>query len=147
MQLLVPFCRLVAKCFNVDVCVFILFSEALEVNETAPKISASIKRSLTTIQVKWDPSIIIGVKGDIKGFELVYELVKVNGKPSDNPVSTRIVICSNYTEYLLKELTPFAEYKIKIAAFTLEGPGKFSNAVYGGRNFMSSLMEIQQCLL
>lgn len=107
------------------------------VNETAPKISASIRRSLTTIQVKWDPSSMTGVKGDIKGFELVYELLKVNGQPNDNPVSTRIVICSNYTEYLLTELSPFAEYKIKIAAVTLEGTGKFSNAVYGGRFLIS----------
>ncbi|KAL9950407.1 hypothetical protein ACROYT_G042895 [Oculina patagonica] len=101
------------------------------VNETAPKISASIRRSLTTIQVKWDPSSMTGVKGDIKGYELVYELVKVNGQSSDNPVSTRIIICSNYTEHLLTELSPFAEYKIQIAAVTLEGTGKFSNAIYG----------------
>ncbi len=118
-----------------------LFTAAPVINETGPKISASIRRSLTTIQVKWDPSSMTGVKGDIKGYELVYELVKVNGQTSDNPVSTRIVICSNYTEHLLTELLPFAEYKIKIAAVTLEGLGKLSNVVYGGRFFMSLQMK------
>ncbi|KAJ7378614.1 hypothetical protein OS493_021914 [Desmophyllum pertusum] len=35
---------------------------ATPLNETAPKISASIRKSLTTIQVKWDPKTITGVK-------------------------------------------------------------------------------------
>ena len=108
-------------------------STALEINETGPEISASIKRSLKSIKVTWDPSTISGLKGDINGFDLVYELVKVNGKPSENPVSTRINVGSNYTEYLLTDLSPFAQYEIKMAAITAEGTGKFSNPVYGGR--------------
>ncbi|KAJ7323753.1 hypothetical protein OS493_030877 [Desmophyllum pertusum] len=80
---------------------------AAPLNETAPKISASIRKSLTTIQVKWDPKTITGVKlGHIIGFQLVYELVKVNGKPSDNSARTRINFGSNYTEYLLTDLSP-----------------------------------------
>lgn len=110
-----------------------LISTALELNETGPEISASIKRSLTSIKVTWDPNTISGIKGDINGFELVYELVKVNGKPSENPVRTRIVLGSNYTEYLLTDLSPFAQYKIKMAVLTAEGTGKFSDPVYGGR--------------
>ena len=117
-----------------------MFSIAPELNETAPKISASIKRSLTSIKVTWDPKTISGVKGDINGFELVYEPVRENGEPSENPVSTRIVVCSNYTEYLLTDLSPFAQYKIKMAALTTEGVGKFSDVVYGGRCFMLSSM-------
>lgn len=110
-----------------------LISTAQELNETGPEISASIKRSLTSIRVTWDLSTISGVKGDISGFELIYKLVKVNGKPSENPVSTKIVVGSNYTEYLLTDLPPFAQYKIKMAAITAEGTGKFSDPVYGGR--------------
>jgi len=95
---------------------------------------------LTSIKVTWDPKTISGVKGDINGFELVYELVKVNGKPSENPVSTRILVGSNYTEYLLTDLSPFAQYKIKVAALTAEGTGRFSDPAYGGRCLMLSSM-------
>lgn len=130
----------VGHCVNLDVFHFVLFSIAPEVNETAPKISASIKRSLTSIKVTWDPKTISGVEGDINGFALVYEPVRVNGILSQNPLSTRIVVCSNYTEYLLTDLSPFAQYKIKMAALTTEGNGKFSDAVYGGRCFMLSSM-------
>ena len=113
------------------------------VNETAAKVSASIRRSLTTIQVKWDPTTITGVKGDVMGFELVYEPVKVNGQTNDKLESTTIVICSNYTEYLLTDLSPIAQYRIRIAAFTLQGVGKFSEATYGGRYFMYSQMKFE----
>lgn len=119
-----------------------LISTVLELNETGPEISASIKRSLTSIKVTWDPNTISGIKGEINGFELVYELVKVNGKPSENPVRTRIVLGSNYTEYLLTDLSPFAQYKIKMAALTAEGTGKFSDPVYGGRRIRNNLFNV-----
>ena len=97
---------------------------------------------MTSIKVTWDPNTISDIKGDINGFELVYELVKVNGKPSENPVRTTIVLGSNYTEYLLTDLSPFAQYKIKMAALTAEGTGKFSDPVYGGRRIRNNLFNV-----
>lgn len=79
----------------------------LEFNEIGFEISVFIRRLLIFIRVIWDFSIIFGVKGDINGFELVYELVKVNGKFSENLVRIMIVVGSNYIEYFLIDLLFF----------------------------------------
>ena len=107
-------------------------------NETAPKISASIRKSLKTILIKWDPKSISGVKGEIIGYELMYKLVKLNGNPKVNSLwTTAMFSCYHSTaEFNLTDLLPFSQYEIKMAVFTAEGVGKYSEAVYGGRYSM-----------
>ncbi|XP_022783116.1 uncharacterized protein LOC111323926 isoform X3 [Stylophora pistillata] len=103
------------------------------VNETAPKITASIRKSQTTILVRWDPKTISGVKGEIIGYDLEFKLIEVNGIPKKDALWRSLIFgCHQFkTEYNLTDLLPFARYKIKMAVFTSEGVGKYSEAVYG----------------
>ncbi|RMX54060.1 hypothetical protein pdam_00013141, partial [Pocillopora damicornis] len=103
------------------------------VNETAPKVTASIRRSLATILVTWDPKTISGIKGEFIGYDLEYKLIEVNGIPKDDALWTSLMFScyQSKTEFNLTDLLPFARYEIKMAVITSEGIGKYSEAVYG----------------
>jgi len=100
---------------------------------TAPKISASIRKTISTIEVKWDPQTFQGVKGEILGYELLYELVRVSGNPRDDSELRKVIICSTFDKYILTNLSSFTRYKFQMAAITANGIGQYSDPVYGGR--------------
>ena len=98
-----------------------------------PKVSASMRRTLTTIQLKWDHETLKRLYGDIQAYVLLFTLVRVNGEPVANSEPKKIVICGSFEEYLLTNLSKFSQYSIQMAIFTANGVGKYSDPTYGGR--------------
>lgn len=100
--------------------------------ETVPKVSASMRRTLTTIQLKWDHETLKRMYGDIQAYVLLFTLVRVNGEPVAKSEPKKIVICGSFEEYLLTNLSKFSQYSIQMAIFTAKGVGKYSDPTYGG---------------
>ena len=100
--------------------------------ETVPKLSASMRRTLTTIQLKWDHETLKRLYGDIQAYVLLFTLVRVNGEPVAKSEPKKIIICGSFEEYLLTNLSKFSQYSIQMAIFTANGIGKYSDPTYGG---------------
>ena len=100
--------------------------------ETVPKVSASMRRTLTTIQLKWDHKTLKILYGDIQAYVLLFTLVRVNGEPVAKSEQKKIIICGSFEEYLLTNLSKFSQYSIQMAIFTAKGVGKYSDPTYGG---------------
>ena len=100
--------------------------------ETVPKVSASMRRTLTTIQLKWDHKTLKILYGDIQAYVLLFTLVRVNGEPVAKSEEKKIIICGSFEEYLLTNLSKFSQYSIQMAIFTANGIGKYSDPTYGG---------------
>lgn len=104
-----------------------------------------MRRTLTTIQLKWDHKTLKILYGDIQAYVLLFTLVRVNGEPVAKSEPKKIIICGSFEEYLLTNLSKFSQYSIQMAIFTAKGVGKYSDPTYGGTRH-SPFIYLQQTI-
>lgn len=102
---------------------------------SAPKTAATMGMSLSAIKVTWEYGTKERSSGDLDGFYIKYQAVRIGGEPIvdllTEPIYT-VIVCADINEILLTNLTSYTMYKIQVAALTIGGLGNFSEPVYGG---------------
>ena len=101
--------------------------------------------SLTKIKVTWERGTRKGLKGDLDGFYIKYQAIRVGGEPVVDQLAQpnyAVIVCANVNEVLLTNLTSFTMYKIRVAVITTSGIGNFSEPIYGGRFYVQIYFKI-----
>ena len=102
---------------------------------TSLKISASSRRTTSTIKVTWASITFDDASVELMNYELLYTLVRQNGNSIEPPNSKqeKLIIYSDLNAFLLTNLTSFSRYKIQMAGMFANGSRTVSNIVFGGR--------------
>lgn len=102
---------------------------------TSPKTAATTAMSVTKIKVTWEHGTGEKFKGDLDGFYIKYQAIRVGGEPIVDLFAQpnyTVLVCANVNEVLLTNLTIYTMYKIQVAVTTPNGIGNFSEPIYGG---------------
>lgn len=102
---------------------------------TSPKTAATMAMSLTKIKVTWEHGTRERLKGDLGGFYIKYQAVRIGGEPIVDLLAQpnyTVIVCANVNGVLLTNLTSYTMYKIQVAVITAYGIGNFSEPIYGG---------------
>ena len=103
---------------------------------TPAKTAASTAMSLTKIKVTWERGTREKFKGDLDGFYIKYQAIRVGGEPIVDLLAEpyyTMIVCANVNEVLLTDLRSYTMYKIQVAVITSSGIGNFSEPIYGGK--------------
>lgn len=112
---------------------------------TSPKTAASTAMSLTKIKVTWKRGTREGLKGDLDGFYIKYQAIRVGGEPVEDQLAQpkyTVIVCANVNEVLLTDLKSYTMYKIQVAVITPSGIGNFSEPIYGGRFYVQIYFKV-----
>ena len=93
--------------------------------------------SFTSVHVSWEHGTENRLSGDLAGFYIKYQPVRIGGKPIVDLLAEpnyTMIVCAGVNEVLLTNLTSYATYKIEVAVVTTDAIGNFSEPVYGGIN-------------
>ncbi len=104
---------------------------------SSPKTAATTAMSYTAIKVTWEHGTKEKLSGDLGGFYIKYQAVRIGGEPIvdlDAEPKYSAIVCADVNEILLTNLTSYTMYKIQVAVLTSDGIGNFSEPVYGGIN-------------
>ena len=100
------------------------------------KTAASTAMSLTKVKVTWERGTREKLKGDLDGFFIKYQAIRVGGEPIADLLTEpnyTVIVCANVNEVLLTDLSSYTMYKIQVAVITPSGIGNFSEPIYGGK--------------
>ncbi|RWS06193.1 Down syndrome cell adhesion molecule-like protein Dscam2, partial [Dinothrombium tinctorium] len=91
--------------------------------------------SSTSFKVLWDKLSHRNVNGHLLGYKISYKLHRINAEHSSSSGSNSLEqikteISRDHSGLILYGLEKFANYSLKIAAFTAAGDGPFSDNVY-----------------
>ncbi|KAL9951704.1 hypothetical protein ACROYT_G044426 [Oculina patagonica] len=103
-------------------------------NTSSPKTAATTAMSLSAIKVTWEHGTKEILSGDLGGFYIKYQAVRIGGEPIvdiDAEPKYSAIVCADVNEVLLVNLTSYTMYKIQVAVLTTDGIGNFSEPVYG----------------
>ena len=92
--------------------------------------------SSTKIKVTWEHETREGLKGDLDGFYIRYQAIRVGGEPVADQLTQpyyTVIVCADVNEVLLTNLASYTMYKIEVAVTTPSGIGNFSEPIYGGK--------------
>ena len=93
--------------------------------------------NLTAIKVTWVHPTKGFLGGNLLGYSIKYQAVRQGGEPIPEskvePAST-VIVCANYSEKILTNLSSYTMYKIEVAPILADGEGNYSEPVYGGTN-------------
>ena len=82
--------------------------------------------SSTSIMVTWGPVPVIDQNGIITGYEVMYEPLETFG---ENISTLTVNVSGSDLSTLLMELQEFVNYSISVRAYTIIGPGLYSEGV------------------
>ena len=91
--------------------------------------------SSSGIKVTWNYGTKERLSGDLKGFYIKYQAIRVGGEPIVDLLAEpnyTVIACALVNEVLLTNLTSYTTYKIQVAVATTDVIGNFSEPVYGG---------------
>eukprot|EP00794_Sanderia_malayensis_P015286 gene15286-16863_t len=93
-------------------------------------LSVDSFHSHNMLNVSWDPISPRHTHDDLKGYKIIYTLLRT-GTTSvvENPIT--IVVHPSLTKYTLEKLQPSSQYSIEVLAFNKNGDGVKSTAVIG----------------
>ena len=78
------------------------------------------------------------MNGDLVDYQVTYQRVKIGGVPIDfEPVGS---VSTDKNSLTLKNLDPYSEYEITVAASTGRGLGPRTSASYGGKKLIVTLL-------
>ena len=92
--------------------------------------------SLTKVKVTWERGTREKLKGDLDGFFIKYQAIRVGGEPIADLLTEpnyTVIVCANVNEVFLTDLSSYTMYKIQVAVITPSGIGNFSEPIYGGK--------------
>lgn len=92
--------------------------------------------SLTKVKVTWEHGRREKRKGDLDGFFIKYQAIRVGGEPIVDLLTQpnyTVIVCAKVNEVLLTNLSSYTMYKIQVAVITPSGIGNFSEPIYGGK--------------
>ncbi|XP_078352789.1 uncharacterized protein LOC144637600 [Oculina patagonica] len=101
---------------------------------SSPKTAATTAMSLSAIKVTWEHGTKERLSGDLGGFYIKYQAVRIGGEPIVDLLAEpnyTAIVCADVNEILLTNLTSYTMYKIQVAVLTTDGIGNFSEPVYG----------------
>ncbi|XP_065061575.1 uncharacterized protein LOC135688582 isoform X2 [Rhopilema esculentum] len=87
--------------------------------------------SHNSIQVSWQRLSSEYVYGDLKGYKVIYRLVKLGGNVIASSKKETKIIHPSLTQATLSELQPNAQYTFNVLAFNQHGDGKMSETFTG----------------
>lgn len=91
--------------------------------------------SFSAVHVSWEHGTENRLSGDLAGFYIKYQAVRIGGEPIVDLLSEpnhTLIVCASVNEALLTNLTSYTMYKIQVAVVTTDAIGNFSEPVYGG---------------
>ncbi|XP_078354170.1 uncharacterized protein LOC144638790 isoform X2 [Oculina patagonica] len=101
---------------------------------SSPKTAATTAMSLSAIKVTWEHGTKERLSGDLGGFYIKYQAVRIGGEPIVDLLAEpnyTAIVCADVNEILLTNLISYTMYKIQVAVLTTDGIGNFSEPVYG----------------
>lgn len=100
------------------------------------KTAATTAMSLTKVKVTWNLGRRENIKGNLDGFYIKYQAIRVGGEPIVDLIAEpnyTVIVCAKVNEVLLTNLSSYTMYKIQVAVITPSGIGNFSEPIYGGK--------------
>ncbi|XP_038056355.1 receptor-type tyrosine-protein phosphatase S-like isoform X2 [Patiria miniata] len=88
------------------------------------KVSVEALNS-TTIAVRWSPPVLDRQHGEIRGYQVHFQVVSADEDPL-GPPQVKWVPLPDIREKILENLSPKTYYSIEIAAYTIKGDGERS---------------------
>ena len=73
------------------------------------------------------------MNGQLVDYHVKYQRVRVGAVPKDYEPVKEMTVSNNITSVTLKDLDPYSEYKITVAARTSKGLGPTAQFVYAGK--------------
>ena len=94
----------------------------------------------SSIQVTWRPVLPGYVNGILQGYKLTYQLITASDQHMPDEKENILTLNPHNLSITIQHLRSFSVYKIKVAAFTRQGTGSFSDYVTAGKSVSISAL-------